>query len=358
MDEREATGFDQLLLPFLLERDQEASESLLAQLITEHAELVIEKIIRSKLRVSLKPFDGSHLNQDALEINGDVRALLLNQLRSLKEFPEQKTINNFRSYAAVVTYNACSEYLRRKHPQRNRLKNRLRYLLTHQPDFALWEDKEQEWLCGLAEWRGRTKDVTSSERLQQLRDNPHVLTAQRPSVGSDQSSAPSSDFMAAIFEYVGSPLELDGLVNVVAELYGVKDQSSYAEDEGEDGEDALEQLPDVSSDVATEVEQRIYLQRLWTEVCQLPPRQRAALLLNLRDAHGRGIIALFPLLRIATMRQIAAALDVGTNEFASLWNDLPLEDATIGQLLGVARQQVINLRKCARERLARRMKGF
>ena len=129
-------------------------------------------------------------------------------------------------------------------------------------------------------------------------------------------------------------------------------------EDDDDVEDALEQLPDAKMDVATGVEQRIYLQRLWAEVCQLLPRQRAAILLNLRDAQGRGIIALFPLLRIASMRQIAVALDMRSEEFANLWNDLPLEDAGIAGLLGVTRQQVINLRKSARERLARRMKGF
>jgi hypothetical protein len=45
-------------------------------------------------------------------------------------------------------------------------------------------------------------------------------------------------------------------------------------------------------------------------------------------------------------------------EFAKLWNNLPLEDTTIAQNLGVTRQQVINLRKSARERLARRMSAL
>jgi len=40
---------------------------------------------------------------------------------------------------------------------------------------------------------------------------------------------------------------------------------------------------------------------------------------------------------------------------ASLWNKLPLQDADIALLLGITRQQVINLRKSARERLARRV---
>jgi len=36
---------------------------------------------------------------------------------------------------------------------------------------------------------------------------------------------------------------------------------------------------------------------------------------------------------------------------------LPLEDSAIAQLFGITRQQVINLRKTARERLARRMQA-
>jgi hypothetical protein len=45
-------------------------------------------------------------------------------------------------------------------------------------------------------------------------------------------------------------------------------------------------------------------------------------------------------------------------QFAELWPQLPLDDATIAGLLNLTRQQVINLRKSARERLARRLKGF
>jgi hypothetical protein len=61
---------------------------------------------------------------------------------------------------------------------------------------------------------------------------------------------------------------------------------------------------------------------------------------------------------IATMREMAQALAMPAEEFAALWNDLPIEDARIAELLGLTRQQVINARKSGRERLARRLKGF
>jgi hypothetical protein len=51
-------------------------------------------------------------------------------------------------------------------------------------------------------------------------------------------------------------------------------------------------------------------------------------------------------------------LEISADEFAAVWNDLPIEDARIAELLGLTRQQVINARKSGRERLARRLKGF
>ena len=78
---------------------------------------------------------------------------------------------------------------------------------------------------------------------------------------------------------------------------------------------------------------------------QLPVRQRVALLLNLRDEHGGSAVAMLPILRIATIPQIAEALEMSDEELAILWNELPVEDAVIGKRLGATRQQVSNLQE-------------
>lgn len=54
---------------------------------------------------------------------------------------------------------------------------------------------------------------------------------------------------------------------------------------------------------------------------------------------------------IATIRQIAAALEMAAEEFVSLWHALPLNDLSIAARLHLQRQQVINLRRVARDRL-------
>ncbi len=124
-----------------------------------------------------------------------------------------------------------------------------------------------------------------------------------------------------------------------------------------EGEDLLLGLPDPAPDAAAALQQRSQLAFLWEEIRRLPPRQAAALLFNLRDAQRGNALVLLPLTGVATMREIACTLGMPAEKLAELWNRLPFEDSEIAELLGVTRQQVINLRKSARERLARRMRA-
>jgi hypothetical protein len=282
---------------------------------------------------------------------------LLGRLRDLKTKPDDNTIGNFRSYVAVITYHCCYEYLRQKYPERWRLKNRLRYLLTHQQGLNLWETEDKGWLCGFAGWQNPSIAKSDSGRLQRLLGDPQEFRQDALSSQDAQHMKPA-ELLQAIFEWVGCPIELDKLTNIVAALWGIKDQTPPSGIDEESTNDLQEGLPDLRVNVATEVEQRMYLERLWAEICQLPLRQRTTLLLNLRDNQGRDVIALFPMTGIASIRQIAEALAMPAQQFAKLWNNLPLEDTTIAQNLGITRQQVINLRKSARERLARRMRAL
>jgi len=125
---------------------------------------------------------------------------------------------------------------------------------------------------------------------------------------------------------------------------------------GEDA-DAISRLTDPAPDAALAFERRSYLSLLWQEIRQLPQRQAAALILHLRDGHGRDAASLLPLTGTASLREIAGTLGLAPEKLAEIWNRLPLEDSTIAGLLQVTRQQVINLRKSARERLTRRMRA-
>jgi hypothetical protein len=345
---------DPLLLPFLRSTSPPTTEELLGKLICEHADPIIRSILRKKMWTSLSPFEGSAQNQDALEIAGDVRALLVSELRGLKANPGGRTISDFPGYVAIKTYSACVDYLRKKHPQRWRLKNMLRYHLKRSKQFALWSAEGQHWLCGLRAWSEQKTAFSSPDRLLRLVEDTRASLADSTSSSGIRDQSPAELFRA-VFEKAEGPLALDELVVIAAEIWNIKDQPLEHYNEAMS---TVENLPAPQTGVDVAVEERIYLEKLWIEVCSLPVLQRIALLLNLRDAQGDSVIAFIPYLGIASESEIAELVAMPCEQLAGLWNELPLGDASIAQMLGITRQQVINLRKTARERLARRMQAM
>jgi hypothetical protein len=104
-----------------------------------------------------------------------------------------------------------------------------------------------------------------------------------------------------------------------------------------------------------ELENLQSLRSLWSEIAELPPNQRVALLLGARDASGESVLRLLPGTGIATIRQIAETLLLDARALAELWRALPLDDNRVAAMLRMTRQQVINLRRSARDRLKRRL---
>ena len=338
---------DQLLLAFIEAKEDEQVDRCLTHLIDEHARPIVREILGSTLQLHIAKNGVGTLSQDAGDLLNDILVNLISRLRHVRHNSSQAPIADFRGYVASTAYNACNLFLRRKFPRRNRLKNRLRYLLSHDDDFALWTSEGSGLLCGFAIWHGKNVHAPGGF-IEKVRQDPDewIQTVGLTSVSIDRAELTS--LLKVLFQQSASPLRLDDLVNVVAEICHEKDQPD-------------EPLETVTTPAAqalsseTILEQQHTLSLLWNEILELPPRQRVALLLNFRDKRGQELLSLMPHTRTATIEQIAAALDVPLEEFLKLWNDLPLDDLAIARLLGATRQQIINLRKCARERLERRM---
>ena len=345
---------DELLVPFLQAVDEETSQQLLTHLIARHAEPIIQGITRYKLRGPPEREAQNLQGLDADDVHAEILLNLLSRLFELKRNRHVNPIANFRSYVAVISYNACHKHLRQRYPKRHSLKNRLRYLFTHEAAFIIWEGANSEQFCGLAAW-GRKKRPAAASRVEQLHQRGPEPECDEPGVLDNKSREGLSRLVINILKSAGGPVELDELVTAVAHRMGIKDVTIRIDD-NENERDFPEQM--VDTPLEAELTRRSYLQKLWKEIEALPSRQRTALLLNLRDPDGGDCTRLFVFSGVATIRQIAQALELPAERCAELWNDLPLEDAIIAQLIGVTRQQVINLRKCARERLARRMKSF
>ena len=310
---------------------------------------IVREILGSSLRFYFSS-NGAASTQDANDLFNDIIANLLSRLRHIRSDRTQGDIADFRGYIAATAYNACNLYLRQKYPRRSRLKNRLRYLLAHDATFALWTNEASGLVCGFAQWRD--KGAASPQRLfEKIRQDPveWTQTVGLASVGIDRAQL--SSLLNALFQSCGGPIKLDDLLNVVADICREKDQP-------DEPLDTVMNLAAPTLDFETILEQQHMLALLWQEVCQLPRRQSIALLLNFKDARGQDLVSLLPYTHTATIEQIAKAMDFPLVEFLKLWNKLPLDDVTIAELLGATRQQVINLRKCARERLERRMSAF
>jgi hypothetical protein len=252
--------------------------------------------------------------------------------------------------AAVIAHRTCARWLRRQFPERHALKNRLHYLLTRQRGFALWDDDGKS-VAGFELWQKENKPAKAARHLSDLESLPNHIRALKSDKPHELAGT-----VGAILNYAGGPIDFDELVSAIAAIQGISDQPIESLAEDEDGGVLMSATSE--PDQAWRMEKRMFLQRLWEELQQLPINQRAALLLNLKDPSGFGCITLFPATGVASVRQLAAALDISPESFAEVWNELPLEDAKIAELLGLTRQQVINARKSGRERLARRLKGF
>ncbi|MBO0721028.1 MAG: hypothetical protein J2P41_09405 [Blastocatellia bacterium] len=340
---------DPLLEPLLQLTDQEQVDESISHLIAGHAEPVIKAILRYKLHINFQ----SERQPDANDIYQEVIVRLLERLRQFRQQPDLYPISDLRGMTAMIAYRTSARWRQRQFPERHAFKNRLSYLLTRQRGFALWLSENKKSVAGFAKWQGR-KDLATQGRLNRLREDEALLIRIRSLKFGNQ--ADWGGCLAAIFDSLGSPIEFDKLTGFLVEILQIGIQPSEITDQSE----VIGRANAVAEqyDSSWQTEKRIFLERLWEEVRRLPRNQRAALLLNLRDQQGRGRLALFPILGIANIDQLAEALEMSVETLIEMWEELPLDDNRIGELMQLTRQQVINARKSARERLTRRLRGF
>ena len=293
---------------------------------------VVAPIVRRKLHVTLDANDTSRRNQDSIDIVGHVQVILLSEIDRTSE--NNGGVRDLASYASSVAANACYKYFRDRFPERTRLRNKLRYILTHDSRFAIWKTSVGLWSCGAAEFDG------SDERLRVDQDEFQTT-------GSDARSLVAT--VASILITKAGPVSFDDLVLGVGTALKIKEPFELSDDVA----DARSVPPDPAPSADVVLEWAARLKSLWAAVLSLRPEHRKALLLNLRDGTGDNLLAAFPMSRVASVRDIAAALEISVEQLAQIWNSLPWEDHRIAEFLGCRRQQVINLRQTARTKLAR-----
>lgn len=343
MNDRPSTTDISLLEAFFAASDAVVADAVLAELIAGRVEPLVKTLIRGKLHVSLQPDDERQVNQDAFDLVSDIKTLIVAKLKAPRTGNGAGRIENLEAYIRAVAANATNHYLRSKYPNRLRLKNQLRYLLTHDRRYSLWEMDGGVWVCGLSEWNGNTSVERAADELGSALEQRGIVA----------DSIELIELVGLVLGSVTAPLRFAELVSVIYELRRISEPTEVLASETE-GERTLE----YENDLLDRLEKADQLKTLWIEIGKLPLRHRASLLLNLKNSHGDGLITLLPLTRTATIRQIAEMLEFPVVDFAAIWNELPWDDHAIAAHLGLTRQQVINLRQSARAALKRRLVSF
>lgn len=316
-------GLNDPRLGALLRANAASAEAEIERIMVELAQPVIQGILARSKRPR-----GTLSFEDAEDVGGIVNVRLVAKLRAVRESADE-AVRDLDGYVATLTYNALNDHLRRSFPARTRLKNRLRYALRNDPRLSLW-NVDGVLVAGLAAW-DESRVFASAVSVETTRA---MLDGTR-----------AGHALVAILERIGGPVDLDALVTFTAELWQVTDAVSAR----------LEPVMPSATELAV-IEAREALRTLWREIMLLRPMQRKALLLNLRSSDGLEVTSLLVLTGVAPFDDLARALEMAPYALAAIWNELPLDDLSVAAILGVSRQQVINLRKCARERLARRMR--
>ena len=330
-------ALDPVLEPFLNAPPESAAEHDALRVLIDQVTPVIEGVVHGRAGAVVDAIEREELFSEAV----------LQVIRKLQEtksadLPRQP-IANFKSYAAVMAFHVVHAHFRRVHPERRRLRNRIRHVVRKSAPFALWQSQSGQFVCGRASWVGTAAEEGSEGDLDRIPPlSPRLAVTWNDNVGQAQITRA----LEHVFDHVRKPLELERLVEAVAELFQLPLIPTQA---------ARSERTEETASAESSLVYRSALIEVWREVDLLPPRQRIALLLSLRDESGSAITSLLILLRIVTFDGLAAAVELSSEELTAIWDQLPLPDAVIAERLGLTRQQVINLRKSARERLGRRL---
>jgi len=284
-------------------------DSIVESVVVDRAIPVIDTVLRRRCR------DWAAGRGMLDDLRGEVVVRLLRRLRETSD-EAAAPIENLEGYVAGIASRVIDDAIRVSCPEWTRLKHRVRYLVTHDARFRLLADDDRP-IVSLTRTGGVRMRTTAAEKL--------------------------AIKVVELLRTTGDQLALDDVVSALAESSGISDRVTPWENQF------------AASDPAALLESADELRMLWREIAALPPRQRAALLLHARDSGGESVLRLLSAASLVSSRDVASALEVPKHDLGTLLRELPLSDSVIARRLGVTVQQVINLRKAARDRLARRL---
>ena len=329
---------DELLRLYLTAESAAECASALDLLVEKYAIPVIERVLQAKFGAAAK--NGFRLSAaDFEDLRGDSCLKLIEKLNALRNLSGANGIFDFESYTAAVAVNVWNGFLNGFSPNRQSLKNKIRYALGKNRQFETWRDGGVNY-CGLIIFEQCLGQVSVDELIARTTDEC-----------ADFRKMDLPELLGEVLQKANSAVSLNEIVSVVARLWAIEDLPDLSL------EGFREETSTAKNVRQNDFEMRFELARIWAEICELPVRQRTALLYNLRDSQGREMLLMFFNARIASLKQIADAMNLTVEECVEILPRLPFDDRTIAEKMNLTEKQVGNLRKAARDNLRRRLAG-
>lgn len=343
MNDAHDDNCDPVLRPFLAAETDEGAEECLNRIFLDPIIPQIRRVLAAYL--TLTSFDRD-------EISAEAQARVLRRLQELRRSDNGKLhpkgkILDFKAYVATVVYNARKDLIHSRQPEWRRINHRIRRL-ADDPDSGICFTQlgNGQELVGLISSNAQATDVgIAIDRVRSAFPNHLFL--------------PIQILVPALLENADGGLLCKDLVRAVFELTG-----AGSLEEIEISEDLNDLKTSSENDDAIARRQEAALRQIWEEIVRFPPNQRKTMILSLRENRSTEAVSLLLRKRIATIREIAESLEVTVDEFAVIFDQLPMSSAEIAKFLGIEggprtskEQKVDNLRRIARDLLRRRL-GF
>lgn len=343
---------DSILRHLLDSKDEAERKRLLDELILVQSAPLVRKVLRQRLGLYITHSGNNPNNPDAEDLYHEIITKLLQRLNEFLAHPDDNPINNYRNLVITTTVNACNDYLRAKSPARARLKNSLRDLLFRHTDFKTWKGKNREQFCGFSSWDGQTNSSATLERIKQLREDPEAFRSDL-FPGKNIQSVPLPTLVAGIFKWIGGPIEMDALAELLVVLLDVREQPVESIEQSD--ERSGRQFVDSTVRNDLRLQGKETLKKLWDEIRRLPPEQRDAICLSLADENGNDLWSILVTAEAITLPQLATDLSLSIEQLMNLWEEMPMDSPTLAKRLGATRSQVNKWRFRAMQRLRERM---
>jgi RNA polymerase sigma factor (sigma-70 family) len=344
---------DEVLLPFLTADNDLERQQHLDELLTLRAAPMIRQVLRRRLGFYVSAQGVNENNQDAEDLYQEAMTRVVQALTQLHSSAGADIVN-FELYVSRVAANTCIDFFRAKSPANTRLKYRLRDLLKRHKDLGSWEH-HGEILCGFAPWRSMNKSAFSDQSDEDLRtqlDSFKLLYF----ADEDIQAAPLSQVVAALFDWISGPVEIDVLIGMIAYLLDIKDQQIEWLDDSPPTRWDLYFVTSTQSGEAN-VRANELLARLWRAVIRLPAEQRDVFAFGFEDPAGQDLFTVMLAAEIVSWGELARGMGRSLEEVGRLRLRMPMDGAGVADELGAARENVHKWRFRAIRRLRAELLG-